>query len=248
MATLPDTGTRGLGASLVEQTVGQLRQSIFHGKFPPGAHLRELRLAKDLGVSQSTIREALQRLEASGLVTRTANIGTTVTRLSPREVRERVDLRVLLEVTAAQEASARMGEEEFRELERLLAVLCASVLLDDYYEAAQADLNFHRHVWRCAGNETLCGVLEQLTLPLMAFVSVLRATGVQHLVDVTESHQYLVDALRSKDAGLISEAFTYGARASYTDFMDNTPMSRRAQAFGMMAGRPGNGEPPAPNQ
>ncbi|MDZ7638694.1 MAG: hypothetical protein U5J83_10695 [Bryobacterales bacterium] len=75
---------------------------------------------------------------------------------------------------------------------------------------------------------------EQLTVPLMAFVSVLRATGVQHLAEVTESHELLVAALRSKDPARIAEAFAHGASSSYEDFMDITPMSQRAQAFGML--------------
>src|SRR3981081_3804063 len=79
-------------SSRVETVVMQLRQGIFEGRFPPGAPLRELTLARELSVSQATVREALQRLEHAGLVTRKPNIGATVTRLSPKDVKERVAL------------------------------------------------------------------------------------------------------------------------------------------------------------
>ncbi|MDZ7638695.1 MAG: GntR family transcriptional regulator [Bryobacterales bacterium] len=151
MGTATDPTSRLTGPSLVDQTTDRLRQAIFQGAYQPGSHLREMRIAKELGVSQSTVREALQRLESAGLVTRTPNVGTSVTRLSPREVRERVALRVLLEVKAAQEASGRMGDAEFRELEARLAAMAEPIRRDVYYEAAQADLKFHRYIWECAG-------------------------------------------------------------------------------------------------
>lgn len=218
----------------MHQIITKLRQAIFDGKYPPGSPLRELRLAKELGVSQSTIREALQRLESAGLVTRQPNIGTTVTRLSPREVSERVSLRVLLEVKAAQEASKRMEDAEFQELEQRLEGLSRAISTDSYYEAVEADLEFHRYIWNCSGNEVLSRTLDQVTVPLMAFVSMMRAAGLEHLADVTAAHEPLIAALRSGDPMQIEEAFTRGATGFYEEFMASTPATRRAQAFGMM--------------
>lgn len=171
-------------------------------------------------------------------MTREANIGTTVTRLSPREVRERVELRVLLEVKAAQEAAKRMGEPEFEELQRRLDGLSKAIATDSYYEAVEADLDFHRYIWNCSGNYVLSRVLDQLTVPLMAFVSVMRATGLEHLPDVTAAHEPLVAALRSGDAAQIAEAFTRGATGFYEEFMNVTPSTRIARAFGMMDAQP----------
>src|SRR3954453_3866906 len=110
-----------------------IREAIFQGRFPPGAPLRELTLARELSVSQATVREALQRLEHAGLVTRKPNIGATVTRLSPKDVRERVELRSLLEVKAAQAAALRMGNTQFEELERRLKALDTAVEANRYY-------------------------------------------------------------------------------------------------------------------
>jgi DNA-binding GntR family transcriptional regulator len=234
MATRSNGAGRPPNGSLVQRTVDRLREGIFHGAYPPGGHLRELRIARELGVSQSTVREALQQLEAAGLVSRHPNLGTTVTRLTPKEVRERVQLRALLEVQAAQQAAVRMGREEFKELDRRLTALGSAIGSDSYYEAAQADLQFHRWVWKCSGNETLCRVLDHLTMPLLAFVSVLRANGLQHLADVTAAHEPLLLALRSGDPQQIEEAFTRGATSSYEEFMEGTPSCRRAQAFGML--------------
>lgn len=223
------------GTSRSDTAAEKLRAAIFEGKYPPGSPLREIRIAKELGVSQATVREGLQKLERAGLVVRTPNIGTSVVRLSPKDVRERVELRAELEIKAALLASQRMGKTEYRDLERRLVALTQAVKSDSYYEAAQADFEFHRYVWQCSGNTTLALLLEQLTLPLFAFVSLLRHSGFEHLPDVMAAHEPLIEALRSKNVPRIQKAFHLGATQSYQEFMDSGTGTRRAFAFGLMA-------------
>ncbi|HXA52158.1 MAG TPA: GntR family transcriptional regulator [Candidatus Acidoferrum sp.] len=220
-------------SSRVETVVMQLRQGVFEGRYPPGTALRELTLARELSVSQATIREALQQLQYTGLVTRTPNVGSMVTRLSVKEVRERVELRTLLEVKAALEARTNMGQEEFAELERRLAALETAVASDSYFEAAQADLEFHRYIWQCSGNETICRHLELVTVPLFAFISILRSQGLERLVNTVEGHRPLVDALRSGSARQIRVEFEKGATSAYGRFLGGDGHAVLA-AFGLL--------------
>ena len=221
-------------ASRVETVTRRLRESIFEGRYPPGSPLRELILAREMNVSQTTIREALRRLEHAGLVSREVNRGTTVTRLSPRDIQERVTLRALLETIAAREAASRMVEEDFAELNRRLIALDTAVHSDNYYEAAQADLEFHRYIWQRSGNATLSQTLELITTPLFAFVSILRRQGLQSLVTVVDSHEPLIQALRSGDSEHIREAFETGVTHSYLNFLDDAAMRSLAGAFGLL--------------
>jgi DNA-binding GntR family transcriptional regulator len=219
-------------ADSIRQT---LLERIFCGSYPPGTALREARLARELGVSQATVREALQGLEHAGLVIREPNLGTTVIRFTPKDIRERVGLRSALEVRAALLAAERMGPAEFEELERRLGIMGSFVAGDKYYEAAQADLDFHRFVWQCSGNNTLCEVLEWLVVPLLAFISILRAQGLEHLPEVTFSHEPMIEALHSGDPAQIEVAFREGAESSYRDFIDvGSNRGQKALAFGLM--------------
>ena len=231
---LASMASSATSSSRVEGVVTQLRQWMFEGKYPPGTALRELTLARDLSVSQATVREALQRLQYTGLVTRTPNVGSVVTRLSVKEVRERVELRALLEVRAALEASARMGLAEFQQLEKLLGQLEEAVTTDSYYEAAQADLQFHRYIWECSGNETLCRHLELVTVPLFAFMSIVRSQGLERLTNTVEGHRPLVDALRQGEAGRIREEFVKGATSAYGRFLDGERGHAELAAFGLL--------------
>jgi DNA-binding GntR family transcriptional regulator len=220
--------------SRVSETVTKLRQAIFRGELTPGTPLRELTLAREWAVSQATVRDALQRLEHAGLVTRKPNLGATVTRLSPRDVRERVRLRALLEITAAEAAATRMTEPDFAELELRLQVLGEAVASDRYYEAAQADLDFHRFVWQCSGNEMLCRLLELVTVPLFAFISIMRSHGLQRLTTVVEAHEPLIAALRARDMARIRHVFERGVTSSYEPYLDESGERLAAEAFGFL--------------
>src|SRR4051794_2617004 len=222
--------------SVALKLVQRLREGIFNGQFLPGQPLQEIRLAKEFGVSQATVREALQKLEHSGLVIRTPNVGTTVIRLSPADIRERVAIRVLLEVKAAQQAARGMTAADFIELEAIILRLGEAVESNDYFRAVETDLEFHRTIWQHSGNRTLATLLEQVTVPLIAFVSILRSNGLQLLTDVVLAHQPLIEALRSKDDRLIAEAFQTGAEASYLEFMGSGGF-RSAVAFGFLDGQ-----------
>src|SRR5271166_4846796 len=88
-------------ATVKSQVASILREAIFSGKVGLGEALRELHLARELGVSQASIREGLHELEVAGLVVRTANIGSRVTTLSSDEIRGRLQVRLALEEIAA---------------------------------------------------------------------------------------------------------------------------------------------------
>lgn len=191
-------------------------------------------MAREFEVSQATIRDALQRLEHSGLVTRKPNLGATVTRLSPKDVRERVDLRALLEMIAAVEAAPRMTEVDFAELERRLKVLGNAIESDRYYEAAQADLEFHRFVWQCSGNDTLCRMLDLVTVPLFAFISIMRSHGLERLKTVVQAHQPLIAALREGKRERIQAEFERGATSSYESYLDEGGERAVAEVFGFL--------------
>ena len=67
----------------VDRVAEELRRSLFEGELGPGTPLREVALAEALGVSRSTVREALGLLVAEGLADRVPNSGTQVRRLDP---------------------------------------------------------------------------------------------------------------------------------------------------------------------
>jgi DNA-binding GntR family transcriptional regulator len=200
--------------TLRSQVARILRDAIFSGELKPGEPLRELALARQLDVSQATVREALTDLEQIGLVVKMPNKGTTVTNLSATEVRERLAIRLVLEQMAAIEAAKRMQAPEFAELEDLSAQITAGIEQNAYFEVSQADAAFHRAIWRFSRNQTLERILDQVTTPLFAFLGLLhRIQGEDQRK--TRPHLDLVAALRTRRPAAIREAFRNHIEGSY---------------------------------
>ena len=222
MRSMP-SGIRKKPAKLKPSQVAEsIRQAIFQGQYKPGDPLLELHLAEQFHVSQATVREALASLAHAGLVRRFPNKGSFVTSLSPREVAELVRLRALLEELAAGDAALRASLEEVSTLKSLLAEMKSAAEAGDYYGAAQADLAFHRAVWKLSGDGTLCRVLDQVTVPLFAFESVRRSLHHDTLSHLLREHEELLDAIASRNSGRAREAArlhierAYAARISLT--------------------------------
>jgi DNA-binding GntR family transcriptional regulator len=95
----PVTVTRGrlVRATAVELVAADLRARILSGELAPGAALRQVALAGELGVSRIPLREAIRLLSSEGLVDVQSHRGAYVSELSSAEVREFLDLRIQLE-------------------------------------------------------------------------------------------------------------------------------------------------------
>lgn len=187
----------GLLAGRVAETV---RRAIFSSHFQPGAQLLEAHLARELQVSQTTVREALVQLDQIGLVVRVPNKGSFVTNLSEEEIRDRLSIRWLLEGLAWVEASRRMTADDYVELERVLAnELEESVQEEDFPRAADVELEFHAFIWRKSGNPTLAETLSHLTPPLFVHATRQRRDMGVSNADSCERHGAILEVLRTQD-------------------------------------------------
>jgi len=220
---LNQAGGQALADSLKTQVIEILKEKIFAGTLKPGDALREMHLAREYSISQATVREALLQLEQLGLAVRMANRGTIVTRLTPQEVRDRLEIRSELDPLACIKASARMTEDDFAYLERLAKEISKDYKTPNYnfYETSQIDFQFHRYIWQRSGSAILCSTLEQVTLPLFAFIGLLRQVGVVER-RTGDPHKPIIEALRSRKAKQITGVVRQHFENSYNHFIESS--------------------------
>src|SRR4051794_1430590 len=94
----------------------QVRAAIVENRYPPGHRLIEQRIAEELGLSRTPVREALRMLEAEGLVVSERNRGAMVRDLSETEVVDLYGLRIRLVAYAVEVATERITEPELGDL------------------------------------------------------------------------------------------------------------------------------------
>jgi DNA-binding GntR family transcriptional regulator len=103
--------------SLGQTIAHSLRDAIYNGRFRPGERIAQAAIAQELGVSQTTVRDAFATLEREGLVKRSANQGAIVTELSPTDIEEIVTLRTTLEAMAIRRVIQNATAEQLEQLE-----------------------------------------------------------------------------------------------------------------------------------
>ena len=99
--------------------VEALRTAILTGEILPGTRITEQKVRDLVKVSSSPVREAFNQLEAEGLLTRSAHMGTKVTEMHSGDARELYFIQSLLQGTAVQIAAGKISEDDIREAERL---------------------------------------------------------------------------------------------------------------------------------
>jgi len=99
-----------------DQVVRAMKEAILSGTIQPGASIVESKIAQQLGAGVPLIREALIELEHQGFVQRTPYKGTTVTKLSPSDVRHIFALRVELEAIAIEWAKEHATDADLESL------------------------------------------------------------------------------------------------------------------------------------
>jgi len=182
--------------NLKERTVELLTEAILAGEIKPGDRVNESQMSRQLQVSRSPVREALQQLQEQGLIVNVPRRGMFVVSLTEEDVQKINSLRVILEAEAlrlGRDRLTRQGEEKLTQLVGRMERMKPAPT----NESVRIDLQFHRTIWSLTGNEHIERMLVSLTTPLFAhaMLTLLRSEKQRMVLD---SHRPLLDFVRGK--------------------------------------------------
>ena len=184
------------GAKTPQKDAYQLiLQAIDRGTYRPGARLVESELAERFGVSRTPIREALQRLETQGLLSRDGR-SLIVASLDHGQMAQLYVVRTELEGLAARLAAQHAAEEEIRVLQQMVAD--DQALLGDPDALSLANRRFHKQIHLASHNTYLVQQLDLVhrSMALMATTS-LAAEGRGPVA--LQEHGAIVAAIAARD-------------------------------------------------
>lgn len=151
------------GASRAAEVTRALREDIVSGAHAPGERLTEERLALHYSVSRVPVREAIRTLEAEGFLRVVPYAGSTVARLSDREIQDLLDVRSALELLAVQRAAVHRTREDLSRLQEVLTEGMAAVASSEYAAVSALNTRFHLVIAAASGNSELVSVLTTLS-------------------------------------------------------------------------------------
>jgi len=157
--------------TITGQTVAKLREAILSGVFQPGERLLEQSLCERMGVSRTSVREALRRLEAERLITITPNRGPSVTEISWDDARAIYEVRALLEGEAAARFAERASARDLSEMKLALADFDRAIATGASLNLLGSTERFYAVILAGCGNP----IIAELIQGLVARINFLRA-------------------------------------------------------------------------
>ena len=204
MYPIPENGELLRKRSLTDEVYEYLSDKIIAGKYSSGDWLRQEDISTLLGVSQTPVREALDRLVASGLAERVPYRGVRVPILEPKEIIDAFLLRMILETTGARLAAKAIQLEEAQVLSLLVQKTADLVTLEDMSTLRQLNKQFHTRLVEAACSPLLDKLYEMTTNAFpdwMLYEYMFRHPELlqSSLKREFHEHEAIVEALKTRD-------------------------------------------------
>ena len=186
-------------ANINEKVYEFIKQRIIHLTYPPGHKINVRELQRELGISQTPIKDALFRLAGEGMIEISSRRGTFVKEVTGKDIEELFATRFILEAGAVDLVGKGVKDEQLEELEGLYNETLKSGLESNYELFIEKDRAFHMKIIEFTGNQRLMETYNHLS----AHMQILRFRMARHNVGkmpwVDEDHRSILDALKERN-------------------------------------------------
>lgn len=177
-----------------------IRDAILSGELARGSRLNQDELAKRLGVSRAPVRDALNRLEAEGLVqTLSRGGGMVVAAATEQEMVDIYELRAILDSASTRLACERMGGEDLASLADIVAETERVTQEKDLQGIVRSHAAFHQLLYAASGNAELLRVARNLWDRSYPF-RVMALSSEENALRGLAQHAAILAALQARDA------------------------------------------------
>lgn len=178
----------------------RLREKILAGEYAPGDRLKTRQLAEEFGTSEIPVREAINQLASTGLVSITPHVGATASLISSRDLEEIFQIRTALESLAIRLATPALTDQDLDELDRMAHELEEAVAQNAPPEQLNAlNRRLHMAIYQHSGNRRLIQGIEELWNHAGRYPGPLTGSDDSTRRSI-EEHRAILDSLRDRDA------------------------------------------------
>lgn len=190
-----------------------LRENVLCGKYKPGENLIEMRLAEELHVSRTPVREAIRQLELEGLVESIPNKGVVVKGISQKDMEDIYRIRLVLEGLAARWAIEQITDEKINELREVYELMEFYTMKNDIDQIAKLNTRFHEIIFSATESNILQNILKDFQFYVKwARHESLSAPGRKE--EALKEHHDILKAFEARDAERAVEYLTIHVKNS----------------------------------
>lgn len=191
--------------SLTSLIFDKIREDILNDKYHAGDKIVEAKLADELGVSRTPVREALKQLELDGLVDNIPNRGVVVKGISNQDIHDIYTIRVAIEGIAARWAVERMDDKVVEDLKEIYDLMEFYTFKGDLDKIFELNTRFHETIYMA----TKSRYLEQVLKDFQLFIKSTRNKSLQctgRSSAALDEHKAILEGFIEKDADKAFEA------------------------------------------
>jgi GntR family colanic acid and biofilm gene transcriptional regulator len=194
----------------------ELEQAIVKGRLKPGEKLVTEKLARQMGTSRIPVREAIGRLEARNFVKVQPKKGVTVSELSERNLKEILEIRLMLELAASMKAAPKSNDDTLRRLEKFNSQYVDAQTKNDADEALRLNKEFHFTIYREAQMPILLSMIQNLWNQVSPYYHIMfRQTLFHDPRTGSICHKKIIEGMAARNPHKVSKWLT-------TDLADST--------------------------
>lgn len=176
-----------------------LKRMIVKGELAPGTRLVESRVATQLNISRTPVREAFQRLEKEGLIKKNITGAVFVTDLSKEDVEETFGIRSVLESYAARLATLRHSKKDLMLLEKKVEQYEQALSKRKFEELSRINTEFHELLYKLSKSPRLVKMINELKDHMSRFREVI--LKVEEMAELSkEDHRRMLELMAKRDA------------------------------------------------
>lgn len=191
--------------TLAEQAYEYIKEMIITGKLAPGEELPEEKLAAELGISRTPLREALKRLAVDALIDIRKTRSAIVSGFTHEDVQQIMELRKLLETYNIQQLSAADQRRLAFELKRNLEKQLLAITEEDFGCFMDMDAQFHLLLTEKSANKRLGELIQTLNTGGSRAFLLLSDTIQSSAKEAYEEHVAIVEAFRNEDTDMAGQ-------------------------------------------
>jgi DNA-binding GntR family transcriptional regulator len=195
-----------------------LRERLLSGEIPPHQHLIETKIAEEIGISRTPVREALHSLEMEGLVESIPRVGYLVKPISEQEVEEICEIRATIEGLAANWAMGKAQERLVAELEKNICITEDKVSKGEVRCFVDMDAQFHEIISRYSGSRRLLELAQTLRRHMLRY-RIQSIYTVDNVLRAIDGHKGILRAIEKQDLEEVNQAIRHHMEQSKKDIL-----------------------------
>jgi DNA-binding GntR family transcriptional regulator len=185
--------------TIKDQVYNIIKENILSERYRPGEKVNEVLLAKELGVSRSPVRSAINELVGEGLLESKPHHYVRVRKLTEKEILDVYELRLLVEQFAIEKAVETLDEAMIKELEKFAKEFKNCCTYDQLLEYVELDNRFHTYLIDHTGNRLVIEMFGRIGAMIAPF-RVISLKSKERFKESIGEHVGMIEALCSRDA------------------------------------------------